>query len=736
MSVKSRSVLSMAISTVLFCTTSSASTPSAVPPWSNRALSADARASLVEKELTQDEKFQLIRSYFGDKTNGATPPTAALGSAGYVPAIPRLGIPAIQETDAGLGVTRPGASGTGATALPAGLATAASWDPDLAYDGGAMIGQQARRKGFSVLLAGGINLVRDPRNGRNFEYAGEDPLLAGVMVGHTIRGVQDQKIISTIKHYALNALESGRMTISADLNEQAMREADLLAFEIAIGIGDPGSVMCAYNRINGVYACENDFLMNKVLKGDWGYKGYVMSDWGAVHSAAPAVMAGLDQESAGEVFDAQVFFDKPLRAAVSAGQVPQSRLDDMVHRILRTMFAKGIIDDPVKPAKIDYDADGLVSRRLAEAGAVLLRNQDEILPLSRKLKSIAVIGAHADVGVLTGGGSSSVTSPSGNPVPGLSPQEWPGPVRYQPSSPLKAIQALSGGRVQYADGTDVVAAAKLAGGADVAIVFAQQWAAESFDRPDMLLPDNQDALIAAIAKANPHTVVVLENNGPVHMPWLGDVGAVLESWYPGARGGEAIARLLFGEVAPSGRLPLTWPKDESQLPHPAIAGAGLPPNGQPAEKVDYNIEGADVGYRWFEKKKLEPLFPFGYGLTYTRFAYSQPKAHVGKDGKLTIAFEVRNVGLRDGTDVPQVYVNLPDATQPRRLIGWSRLTLGAGQSKHVEVVADPRLLARFDTTRNGWHVAAGNYSIHLGHSATALDGETGVSLPESFPGSP
>jgi beta-glucosidase len=290
--------------------------------------------------------------------------------------------------------------------------------------------------------------------------------------------------------------------------------------------------------------------------------------------------------------------------------------------------------------------------------------------------------------------------------------------------------------VQYADGTDVVAAAKLAGGADVAIVFAQQWAAESFDRPDMLLPDNQDALIAAIAKANPHTVVVLENNGPVHMPWLGDVGAVLESWYPGARGGEAIARLLFGEVAPSGRLPLTWPKDESQLPHPAIAGAGLPPNGQPAEKVDYNIEGADVGYRWFEKKKLEPLFPFGYGLTYTRFAYSQPKAHVGKDGKLTIAFEVRNVGLRDGTDVPQVYVNLPDATQPRRLIGWSRLTLGAGQSKHVEVVADPRLLARFDTTRNGWHVAAGNYSIHLGHSATALDGETGVSLPESFPGSP
>jgi beta-glucosidase len=220
------------------------------------------------------------------------------------------------------------------------------------------------------------------------------------------------------------------------------------------------------------------------------------------------------------------------------------------------------------------------------------------------------------------------------------------------------------------------------------------------------------------------------------MPWLGDVGAVLESWYPGARGGEAIARLLFGEVAPSGRLPVTWPKDESQLPHPAIAGAGLPPNGQAAEKVDYNIEGADVGYRWFEKKKLEPLFPFGYGLSYTRFAYSQPKAHLGKDGKLTIAFEVRNVGLREGTDVPQVYVTLPDATQPRRLIGWSRLKLGAGQSKHIEVVADPRLLARFDTARNGWHVAAGNYRVHLGHSATALDGETDVSLPESFPGSP
>ena len=385
-------------------------------PWMNTSLSPDQRAELVLKAMTQDEKFRLIRVDFGEARNGKPMPVGALDSAGYMPAIPRLGLPALQETDAGLGVARPDLSGKGATALPSGLATAASFDPQIAYAGGAMIGNEARRKGFNIMLAGGVDLQRDPRNGRNFEYAGEDPLLAGTIVGHALQGVQSQHVISTIKHYALNALETGRQTLTAQIDPKAARESDLLAFEIAIGIGHPGAVMCAYNRINGVYACENDWLLNQVLKHDWAYPGFVMSDWGAVHSAGKSVMAGLDQESAGEYFDTMVYFDQPLRAAVASGEVPQARIDDMVRRILRSLFAVGVMDHPSQQAPLDAVADAAVAQRTEEAGAVLLRNEHDLLPLSPTLRSIAVIGGHADRGVLTGGGSSAVMPIAGNAV--------------------------------------------------------------------------------------------------------------------------------------------------------------------------------------------------------------------------------------------------------------------------------------------------------------------------------
>lgn len=702
-------------------------------PWMNMALSPDQRAALVLKAMTLDEKFRLIRSDFGEANNGKPMPAGALNSAGYVPAISRLGLPALQESDAGLGVARPDLSGMGATALPAGLATAASFDPQLAYAGGAMIGSEAHRKGFNVLLAGGIDLERDPRNGRNFEYAGEDPLLAGTMVGHAVRGVQDQHLIATVKHYALNALETGRNTLTAQIDPAAAREADLLAFEIAIDIGHPGAVMCAYNRVNTVYACENNWLLNQVLKHDWGYPGYVMSDWGAVHSAAKAALAGLDQESAGESFDQKVYFDQPLRAALTAGEIPQARIDDMVRRILRSMFVAGVFDHPATPAAIDYAADTAVAQRVEEAGAVLLRNEHALLPLSPTLASVAVIGGHADRGVLTGGGSSAVMPPNGNAVQGLAPLAWPGPFIYQPSAPLAAIARRTRGKVQFDDGHDVAAAAQLAAKSDVVVVFVEQWAAESFDLPDMSLPGNQNALIAAVAKANPHTIVVLENNGPLRMPWLGQVGAVLEAWYPGAGGGEAIARLLFGEVDPSGRLPLSWPRDESQLPRPQIPGAGmaaigLPPQGQPADSVDYNIEGADVGYRWFQRRGIEPLFPFGYGLTYTHFEYSKLQLH-WKGGRLVAGFDVSNRGDRDGVDVPQLYVTLPEAGQMRRLAGWSRTALKAGETRHVEITADPRILASYDSKQHAWLRPAGRYQLQLGHSAASFEGDGSIELP-------
>ena len=693
-------------------------------PWMNTKLSPDKRADLVVAQLTQDEKIRLIRSDFGDNEKGKPQkPAGALGSAGYTPAIERLGIPAVQETDAGLGVRSPGLTGKGSTALPAGLAVAATFDPSIAYAGGAMIGSQARRKGFNGLLAGGVNLVRDPRNGRNFEYAGEDPILAGTIVGNAVKGIQSQHIISTIKHYAINALETGRNTLSADIDETALRESDLLAFEIAIGIGQPGSVMCSYNRINTVYACEHPWLLNTVLKQDWGYKGYVMSDWGGVHSSAAAANAGLDQESAGNVFDDQVYFDVPLRKDLADGKLPQARIDDMVHRILRSMFASGIIDHPVKAAPINFNADAVVARKAAEAGSVLLRNENNLLPLAASVKSVAVIGGHADKGVITGGGSSSVEPPEGNAVPGLEPTEWPGPVRYQPSAPLAAINAQTGGKAKYADGTDIAAAARLAAESEVAVVFVQQWTAESFDPATMALDGNQDALVAAVAGANPKTIVVIQNNGPVKMPWLSSVGAVLDVWYAGARGGEAIGNLLFGKVAPSGRLPVTWPKDESQLPRPVIVGGGFP-SGKPADKVDYNIEGADIGYRWFQKKNLTPLFPFGYGLTYTSFDYSTFKVNQA-NGEVTVDVTVKNTGKRAGIDTPQVYVTHPDGA-PRRLAGWARVPLQPGQSRTVHIKLNPHALARY---QDGWKVAAGSYTFQLGTSAITFAGNAEATIP-------
>lgn len=698
-------------------------------PWMNPSLSPEQRATLVLKAMTQDEKFQLISVEFGDTENGHTMSPGALASAGYGPAIKRLGLPALQESDAGLGVAKP--LKLGATALPSGLASAASFDPALAYAGGAMIGSEAHRRGFNVMLAGGADLVRDPRNGRNFEYAGEDPLLTGLIVGNAIAGIQSEHLVSTVKHYAINDLETARNTLSANISPAAARESDLLAFEIAIETGHPGSVMCSYNRVNSVYACENDWLLDKVLKDDWHYPGYVMSDWGAVHSAAKAALAGLDQESAGETFDKQVYFDKPLRAAVKSGQVPQSRIDDMARRILRSLFAAGVIDHPAVQAPIDFVADRKVAQRAEEAGAVLLRNQDALLPLSAD-QSVAVIGGHADKGVLTGGGSSAVQSPKGNAVSGLPPATWPGPPIYQPSAPLAAIMQRAHGKVSFADGKNIDAAAKLAAHASVAVVFVEQWSAESFDSPHLTLPDDQDALVAAIAKANPHTIVVLENNGPVAMPWLGQVGAVLEAWYPGAAGGEAIARLLYGEVNPAGRVPVTWPRDESQLPRPQIPGAGLaaiglPPQSKPAQQVDYDIEGADVGYRWYQRKGFDPLFPFGYGLSYTHFAYSDFEAHLDH-GHVEASFTVTNQGMREGVDVPQLYVTLPGKNQVRRLAGWCRINLKPGQSAQLEVTADPRLLVNFDAAQQQWKRPSGAFLLQLGHSATSFEGDGRVTL--------
>ena len=696
-----------------------AQTPAPTVPAPVAASAALDRATALVARMTTVEKIGLVHGYFPPLAK-PVPPIAMVPSAGHIPGIARLGIPSLRESDASLGVANQieQRKGDVATALPAGLATAASFDPALAYAGGAMIGAEARAKGFNVLLAGGVNLTRDPWNGRNFEYLGEDPLLAGTMAGEAIRGVQSNHIVSTIKHFALNAQETGRMVLDARIAPAALMESDLLAFRLAIDRGRPGSVMCAYNRVNGDYACENAALLTGVLKTGWGYQGWVMSDWGAVHSTEKAVLAGLDQES-GQELDTKVYFDAPLAQAVTAGRIPTARLDDMARRIVYGMIDTGLFDDPVPTAArpIDYAAHAAVAQRTAEEGMVLLKNAG-LLPLAPTFHRIVLIGGHADVGVLSGGGSSQVRSVGGAPV------EIPlksgaaasfARTTWHASSPLAALRAaLPGTTVTYVDGRDVAAATAAARGADLAIVFATQWQTEAEDTATIALPDGQDALIAAIAGANRRTLVVLETGGPVAMPWLSRVAAVLAAWYPGQRGGEAIARLLTGAVSPSGRLPMTFPVSAKDAPRPGPIGlAGLDPNGKVAPfSIDY-IEGADVGYRWYALKGRAPLFPFGFGLSYTTFRYD----HLTLDG-MTAAFDVTNAGTRPAADVPQVYVSATGSAGTRtfRLAGWQRVELAPGETRRITVTLEPRTFARFAAS-GGWSVAGGDYPLVVGHFA-------------------
>lgn len=697
---------------------------------------AEARAAAIVAQMTPEEKVVLTHGIMPLALGGPTSqiPADAIPGAGYIPGITRLGVPALKETDASLGVSYVmGARKDGATALPSGVAQAASWNPDLMYRGGAMIGSEARAKGFNVLLAGGVNLMRDPRNGRTFEYLAEDPLLSGVLVGAAIRGVQSNTIISTIKHFALNGQETGRKYIDVKISEGAARESDLLAFQIGIEQGHPGAVMCAYNRVQGEQACASDWLLNKVLKGSWGYKGFVMSDWGAVPNLDAAIR-GLDQQS-GEQLDPGVFFGDKLKEKAAADPAWQARLDDMNRRILTAIYASGLDRHPANPGgTIDLAANAVVAEDVARQGIVLLKNNGA-LPLAKSAKSIAIIGGYADGGVLSGAGSSQVHGVGGpavtRPVGGRG--VWAGFIaqQYHRSSPMDAIKALAkDAKVTFRDGRYIADAVEKARASEVAIVFATQWTTEGLDVPDLSLPDGQDELIAAVAAANPNTIVVLETGGPVKMPWLDKVAGVIEAWYPGARGGPAIASVLFGDTNPSGRLPITFPASEAQLPRPRLDGsdwvepdfAGGPSSGSDKLAADYDIEGSDVGYRWFARTKAKPLFPFGHGLSYTTFESTGLKMR-----GLGASFTVRNTGKREGADVAQLYLVSRKGEAKLRLAGFARVNLAAGAERTVRLTIDPRILADWKDGR--WTMPAGDYTFALGKDAATLSSPVSVKLP-------
>jgi beta-glucosidase len=705
----------------------SASAQSGSKPWMDSSLSPDERAAMVVKEMTLDEKITLLH---GTGMSGLGPVSplsvGSNGGAGFVVGIPRLGIPGIQMSDAAYGLRSSGENGRYSTALPDDLAAAASWDLDAAYEYGALIGRELRAQGYNMSLGGGTNLAREPRNGRTFEYLGEDPILAGKMDGQVMTGLQAQHVIGDIKHYALNDQESGRNSVNVNLDKRSMRESDLLAFEIGLRGSNVAAVMCSYNRVNGDYACENKYLLTEVLKKDWNFKGFVLSDWGGTHSTAKASAAGLDHEE-----PTDYFFGPLLKKAVEAGTVPIAEIDDHARRVLRSMFAVGVIDDPPRKSVVDVVGGFEVAQKIAESSIVLLKNEQGRLPLdASKIHTIAVIGAHSDVGMISGGGSAQVDPAGGNAImpPGKGRTTWQAQIWF-PTSPLKSIRAKApGATVQFDAGTDLASAAALAQNADVAIVFAYQWESEGMDLENLSLPGRQDDLIAKVAAANPHTIVVLETGSPVTMPWADQVSGIFEAWYAGSRGAEALANLIFGDVNPSAKLPITFPKSEADLPHATIAKpteikhfksweeeAG----GLPVFQTTYD-EGLKVGYKWYDAEKKPVLFPFGYGLSYTTFSYSNLKVTQGKNVHAT--FTVSNTGSRAGAEVAQVYATLPASAgePPKRLVGWSKVKLGAGESKEVSVEIDSEYLSIFDVDRNAWLLAPGDYTLMVGGSSQSL----------------
>ena len=637
-----------------------------------------------------------------------------------------------------MGVTNPGyrPDDKGATAFPSLIALGSSFNLQLVHEGGEAIGREARVRGFNVQLAGGCNLARDPRNGRNFEYYSEDPYLSAVLAAEQVDGIQSQGVISTLKHYSLNCNETNRHWLDAIIDPEAHRESDLLTFQIAIERSQPGAIMSGYNKINGEYAGGNHHLLNEVLKGAWGYPGYVMSDWGATPEWQFA-LAGLDQES-GLQADTMLWGKQPfiheLRDAYAGGELPAERLSDMVRRILRSLFALGV--DQWGPApEVDMAKHNQIALEGARQGIVLLKNNGVLpIPTDRPLE-IAVIGGYAQQGVISGTGSGAVAPVGGFAgvikIGGAGVMGKHRNLFLFPPSPLEELKkALPQAEFDFDPGYTPAEAALTAKRSDVVIVFGIRVEGEGFDSADLSLPWGQDAVIDAVASANANTIVVLETGNPVSMPWRDKVTAIVQAWYPGQAGGQAIAEVLTGAVNPSGRLPITFPDSLEQTPRPELPGLGTP--WGTAVTIEYN-EGAEVGYRWFARTGATPMYAFGHGLSYTTFEYSDLDVTGGDT--ITARFTVTNTGDRPGADVPQLYLTEAAGDQRRRLLGFERVQLQPGRSHRVTLIAEPRLLARFDGAAGKWRITEGTYKVAVGKSANTLDLTAETTLTNALFGS-
>lgn len=684
-------------------------------PWCDRSLGPDARAKLLLNALTDDERIGLLA---GDDVRGVA--GGEHEHTGTETGVPRVDLPTTHYSDGPVG-PRQGL----ATALPVPLALAATFSPRLAASHGTVASNEARSKGNDVIFAPTVNIMRTPLNGRTFESYGEDPYLMTRLGVAWIKASQAQGILGDVKHYAANnqegrdpsgrsgtpgaplggGAEGSRYLVNEHIDERTLREIYLPHFEAAVKEADVASVMCSYNKVNGAYACESHHLLQQILEREWGFKGYVLADYGAAHMAGPSLVNGLDFEP----WPGLAYGRAQVRLALLTGQATMAHVNDHVRRVLRTLFKYGFFDRRAfrdDDDQIDKRAHARTAQRIEESAITMLRNRG-VLPLrAKRLKTVAVIGAGADA-FTTGGGSGKVT-----------------PFRF--TSPLAAIRKRLGRRakVRYEDGSDADAAVAAARGADVAIVIPADYLTEGADRLCLTLecPDvhgDQDELIRRVAAANRRTVVVLETGGPVLTPWRNRVAALLEAWYPGQEGGTAIARVLFGDADPGGRLPATFPRTESQLPT-----AGDPERYPGVDNEVYYKEGVLVGYRWYDARRLRPAYPFGFGLSYTRFAYRGLRVRAARGGA-TVRVRVRNAGRRRGTDVAQLYLRLPRPSRgvvqpPRQLRGFRRVTLRPGRGTAVAFKLGRRAFAYWDTPHKRWRVAPGCYGVMVGRSSRKI----------------
>jgi beta-glucosidase len=704
----------------------------ATVPWMDRSKTPAHRARALLAASSLDQKLRWLDEHSANDPTRTTFTTARpreIPPEEFVPVTFTMPeqvacTPTIQYTDAPSAIA---GAGAGVTVFPANVSLSSSWNTALAREKGAAMGHEAWRKQRNVLLGPGIASGRDPRSGRTSEYLGEDPVLAGLMAGAYSRGVganDAEPVQSQLKHFVANEQEIDRNNSSSNVDGRTLREIYTLPYEIAIDRGDVGSVMCSFNQVNHDWACGSQLLLARILKQEIGFDGWVVTDFGARHyltPGPPSLKAGLDQE----LNAWRYWTPMAIKEQIALRRLSVRDVDEAALRVVRAHIAAGLFDVPrlaAPDADVSTPQSEALARRLAEQGAVLLKNNG-VLPLSNATRRIAVVGPTA------------ANTPAAGDIDASSVCLHTAPnIPCTAVAPLDSITARAAGAaaaVTYADGSDPAAAAATAAAADVAVVFGYYREGEFADRPNISLDGNGDALISAVAAANPNTVVVLQTGGPVVMPWIDSVKSVLEVWYAGEQMGPAIAALLFGDVAPSGKLTHSFPRAEADLPtaghperYPGTFSDGSvvrPPGNTEPRQVEYS-EGLEVGYRWYEARGIDPLFPFGHGLTYTTFAYD--RLDVSMSSELRIRFRVTNTGRRTGTETAQAYVELPaSAHEPsKRLLGWQRVTLAPGQSRTVEIrigaadLRDLHLLQYWNPRSGRWTTASGRYEVTVGTS--------------------